>query len=435
MRRLGLGLCMLVLLGCAAARGQDAASAKQLRELRLRAAEAHRAKDWPALLEAARRALEMEPGRPGNLHNLACAEALSGNLEASAKLLNELLDRGIDFGIEQDADLAAARDSKAFAPLLRRAQEMRRPEGGSSVAFRLQEKDLLTEGIAYDPTTRAFFVSSVHRRKILRRSPDGRISDFVREGQDGLDAVLGIAVDWRRRLLWACSAAMPQMKGYDPKLEGRTALFAYDLRNGLLVRTLALPPDGKPHVLNDLTLAENGDVYTTDSAGSGIYVARQGGDRLEEFLRPGIFRSPQGLVFADGDDKLYVADWSVGLFLVDPKTKKREEVAPAPGRALLGIDGLVRYGRDLVVTQNMLRPARVLRLALHASKPPRVAAALVLDQADPEFVEPTLAVIVEDEVYVVGKSQWGRFDEKTGAVDQEKLVPPAILRIPLRPSS
>ena len=179
-------------------------------------------------------------------------------------------------------------------------------------------------------------------------------------------------------------------------------------------------------------MAENGDVYTTDSVGGGIYVARQGASRLEEFLRPGIFRSPQGLVFADGDDKLYVADWSVGLYLVDPKTKKREEVAPAPGFALIGIDGLVRYGRDLVVTQNMLRPHRVLRLTLHASKPPRVAVATVLDQADPEFAEPTLAVIVEDEIFVVARSQWALYDEKTGTVNEEKLVAPAILKIPLR---
>ena len=80
----------------------------------------------------------------------------------------------------------------------------------------------------------------------------------------------------------------------------------------------------------------------------------------------------------------------------------------------------------------MLRPHRVLRLTLHASKPPRVAVATVLDQADPEFAEPTLAVIVEDEIFVVARSQWALYDEKTGTVNEEKLVAPAILKIPLR---
>lgn len=434
MRRFAGGLCLVVLLFSSPAPGQDPAAREELRNLRVKAAEAHRAKDWPALLETTRKLRALDPNRPGNLYNLACAEALNGHMVAAARLLKDLLDRGIDFGIEEDADLASARASDAFAPLLKRAAENRRPQGGSEVAFRLLERDLLTEGIAYDPVTRAFFVSSVHRRKIVRRSAAGNVSDFVREGQDGLEAVLGLAVDWRGRVLWACSAAMPQMRGYEPALEGSTALFAYDLKTGRLLRRLALPRFGQAHVLNDLTLAENGDVYASDSVGSGIYVARVAADTLEEFVAPGVFRSPQGLVFSSGGERLYVADWSVGLFSVDVKTRKREEVVPFPGLALLGVDGLIRYRGDLVVIQNMLRPHRVVRLRLDPSGA-RVAHATILDQSDPEFLEPTLATVVDEDLYVVGKSQWGRFDEKTGAVDETRLVPPAILKIPLRPAS
>ena len=435
MRRLGPRLCVVFLLMLVATgRGQDMAMREQTATLRVKAAEAHRAKDWPALLEATRKLRDLDPNRPGNIYNLACAEALNGHAVASARLLDELLDKGIDFGLEDEADLASARGSDAFAPLLRRAAEMKKPVGGSEVAFQLQEKDLLTEGIAYDPVTRVFFVSSVHRRKIVRRSPAGSVSDFVREGQDGIEAVLALAVDWRGRVLWACSAAMPQMRGYEPAMEGSTALFAYDLRNGMLLRKVVLPKDGKPHVLNDLALAENGDVYATDSAGSGIYVVRAGGDKIEEFIAPGVFRSPQGLVFESGGEQLYVADWSVGLFTVNPKTRKRQEIMPFPGVALLGVDGLVRYRGDLVVTQNLLRPHRVVRLRLDPTGS-RVAHVSILDQADPEFLEPTLATVVDDDLYVVGKSQWKRFDEKTGAVDEAGLVPPAILKIPLRPAS
>jgi sugar lactone lactonase YvrE len=206
------------------------------------------------------------------------------------------------------------------------------------------------------------------------------------------------------------------------------------LKTGRLLRRLALPRDGKPHVLNDLTLAENGDVYTSDSVGGGIYVARVGGEALQQFIAPGVFRSPQGLTFDGGGERLYVADWSVGLFAVNLETKKREEVVPFPGLALLGVDGLARYRGDLIVTQNMLRPHRVVRLRLDPSGA-RVAHAAVLDQADPEFLEPTLVTVVGDDLYVVGKSQWGRFDEKTGAVDEARLVAPAILKIPLRPGS
>ncbi len=55
-----------------------------------------------------------------------------------------------------------------FAEVRRALEVNRRPVVKSTVAFTLPERDLLTEGIAYDPRTRAFFVGSVHRRKIVR---------------------------------------------------------------------------------------------------------------------------------------------------------------------------------------------------------------------------------------------------------------------------
>ena len=236
--------------------------------------------------------VEPTPARPGNIYNLACAEARNGHVEASARLLTELLDRGIDYGIREDADLASARAQAAFEPVLRRVAELSKPEGGSAVAFRLAEKDLLTEGIAYDSATRSFFVSSVHRRKIVRRSADGKVSDFVAEGQDGLEAVLALAVDAKRRVLWACSAAMPQMRGYEAALEDSTALFSFDLRTARVLRKIALPRGRQ--VMSSAIWRSQHHVY--DMPRGGIYVARPGNPKFEEVCPPGVFRSPQGIV-------------------------------------------------------------------------------------------------------------------------------------------
>ena len=433
MRRVAGVLCFGLLLSSLALSVQNAAS-EETQRLRVRAADAHRAKDWPALLEATRRLRDLDPLRPGNIYNLACAEALSGHAGASARLLEELLDRGIDYGILKDPDLASTRAHAAFLPVLRRVAELAKPVGGSAVAFRLREKDLLTEGIAYDPASGAFFVSSVHRRKIVRRASDGRVSDFTAEGQDGLEGVLALAVDARRRRLWACSAAMPQMRGYEAALEGSTGLFAFDLKTSRLLRKITLARDGKPHVLGDLAVAENGDVFATDSLGGGIYVARANGEKLEEVFPPGIFRSPQGIVPAGKGSRLYVGDWGYGLFAVDLAGRTRREVVPPAGFSLIGVDGVARSGEELVVTLNLLQPARVARLVLDPSGE-RVTRAVILDRADPEFAEPTLCAVVGDAVYVVGRSQWGRFDEKSGAADGAGLIEPVILKIPLRPAS
>jgi sugar lactone lactonase YvrE len=413
----------------AAADAPDADARARSLEFQKKAVEAYQSKDWPAFLENARQAEVLRPGNPRLLYNLACAQARNGQAAAAAKTLEGLIARKLDLGSDEDEDLAAVRDSEAFAGVRSALAQLRKPVGGSTVVFRLAERDLLTEGIAYDPASKAFFISSVHRRKIVRRAADGTVSDFVKEGQYGIGAVLGLAVDAKRGRLIACSAALPQMKGYKPSLEGRSAVYAFDLATGKPVRNDALPADGKPRAANDLAIAENGDVYVTDSLASGIYRIPSGGGALETFVPPGVFRSPQGIGFGPGG-RIYVADWGQGLYWLD-REGKRHEVEGPPEVPLFGIDGLIAGGESLFVVQNGIAPQRVVRLELDA-KGDRVVGAKILDMNDPEFAEPTLAALVGDDLYVVGKSQWPLFDEKTGAFDPAKLQEPVVLRIPSR---
>lgn len=68
----------------------------------------------------------------------------------------------------------------------------------SETAF-LLEKDLIPENIAYDAKTRAFFVGSMYKAKIIRIGADGVVSDFVPSRRDGLLSVLGMKIDPARR--------------------------------------------------------------------------------------------------------------------------------------------------------------------------------------------------------------------------------------------
>jgi sugar lactone lactonase YvrE len=422
-----LAAALLALAGAAADQPLGDADARtRSLEFQKKALAAYQAKDWPAFLENAKQASALRPGEPRILYTLACAQARNGHASEAAKILEGLIGRTLDFGSATDDDFAAVRDAPEFAGVRRGLAGLARPLGGSAVAFRLPEKDLLTEGIAYDPASKAFFVSSVHRRKIVRRTPDGKVSDFVREGQDGIHGVLALAVDSPRRRLLACSAALPQMAGYDKSLEGASALYSFDLATGKLLRRDPLPADGKPHAANDLLVEANGDVLVTDSLGAGIYRFRAAGGPVETLVPPGVFRSPQGIVFGPGG-RVYVADWGYGLYWLTDGGQRREVTGP-PDAPLFGIDGLIASGRRFYVTQNGLAPERVTRLELDASGE-RVVAAKILDMNDPEFAEPTLLTLVGKDLYVVGKSQWPAFDEKTGAFDPAKLVEPAILKI------
>jgi hypothetical protein len=323
-----------------------------------------------------------------------------------------------------------------MAPVLAKLAALKAPVSKSAVGFRLDERDLVPEGIAFDAASRAFFVSSVHRRKIVRRAADGTVSDFVSEGRDGLEAVLALRVDDKRGLLWAGSASLPEMRGWTEATDGASSLWAFDLATGKLVRRVRLDASpGEKHALNDLAIAANGDVWATDSLAGGIYRWRSSRpDALEAVVAPGVLRSAQGIGFSADGRIGYVSDWGEGIFLLDPATGKLERMTGPSDVPLAGVDALVVNGRDLLVTQNGIFPKRVARLTLDSSGR-RVARGEVLEMSSPQMTEPTLGVIVRDggrdDFYFVGNAQWDAFDEQKKEFPSEKLTETVVLKAPL----
>jgi sugar lactone lactonase YvrE len=391
---------------------------------------AYRAKDWPAFLEHAKKLAALEPGDVRFVYDVACAEALNGHASEAARQACVVLDRKLDLGFATDADFAAVRDTPEFRPVLERIAALAKPVGHADLAFALADAQQIPEGIAFDPASGTWFVSSVHERKIVQRAADGAVSDFVAEGQDGLWAVLGLAVDAKRRRLWACTAAVPEMKGFDESLRGRSGVFEYDLATRKLLAKHLAPSDGRPHAIGDLAISPDGDVVASDSQGSAIYRAPRGSDALDVLVPAGVFRSPQGMAFSTDGSRLYVADYGGGLSIVDTKTKARRDVAAPDSVVTLGIDGLALRGREIVVTQNGIRPHRVSRLVLDESGE-RITSGEILLMNDPRFSEPTLGTIVGDAFVFVANSQWGAFDDEGRLKAPAELRPPAILSVPL----
>src|SRR6185369_15016956 len=113
---------------------------------------------------------------------------------------------------------ASVLDPKDYEKLSQSAKANDERTHPSRIAFTLAETDLFPEGIAYDPVDRAFFLSSLHKRKIvrvrLRANRDPMVEDFTVQAQDGLYSTLGMKVDAARRILWVCSSAESFMQGY-----------------------------------------------------------------------------------------------------------------------------------------------------------------------------------------------------------------------------
>jgi len=183
-------------------------------------------------------------------------------------------------------------------------------------------------------------------------------------------------------------------------------------------------------VANDLALDRSGDVFVSDSVGSAIYRIAAGSGEAGIFVPEKTFQSPQGMAVAADGTHLYVADYGRGISRVELATGRVEELPAPPEAFLLGVDGLVRDGDTLLVTQNLARPDRVSRLFL-ASAGDRIVRAEVLELNDSRLIEPTLGVLARGSFWFVAAAQWSRFDEKTGVADMKGLEVPTILELPL----
>ena len=238
-------------------------SAQTPQQLFQQARTAYDKKDFPAYLAAMETLARMRPQHPLVIGNYAGALALNGRAEDAVAQLRRLLAMKVAVDLS-DHDFDALRSRDDFRAVQQTNDELRhKPISHATIRYRLA-KDLLTEAIAFDPKTKSFFVSANHPRKIVRIDARGRVTDFVKPMDDFWGAN-GLAVDAKRRLLWASSRAFIRGGEIDKAHEHDTAVWAFNADTGAVVKRL-VPPEGTD-ALDDLTLAPDGTLYVSDSRG------------------------------------------------------------------------------------------------------------------------------------------------------------------------
>lgn len=392
---------------------------------------AYQKKDFAAFLENAKRAAALAPGRhPLLLLHLARAYSLTGERAEAVKVLEEVLDMGFGATATTSTDFDHVRDSDAFKKLAGKIEAVRAPVANSSVAFTIREKDLIPEGIAYDSVGGRFYVSSLHKAKIVSVDRAGRSRDFKREREDGLSGVLGMRVDARRRILWVNTAVLPELKGYRKEEDGTSALHKYDLRTGRLLKKYVLANKPAPHLLNDIAINAAGELFITDSISSVVYRLRNGKDELEEFVRLKPYSYPNGITLSDDGRRLFVAHGE-GISLIEVSTGKVSALAAAPGISMFGIDGLYYYRNSLIGVQNFSGdPLRVVRFHLGPGGQ-RVERARVMEANNPLFNIPTTGAVAGSSFYFIANSQLRSFDAQGNIFPPENLSDVVILRTKL----
>ena len=299
----------------------------------------------------------------------------------------------------------------------------------SSIAFTLDEKDLLPENLAYDPKTGRFLVGSTRKGKILGVEPGCHEWDFVKARAGGLWMVIGMKADPDRRLLWVASSDGDNLVGRKPTPGNAAGLFKFDLDSGKLLGRWLLDEPGSTHFLNDLVVAPDGDVYVTHmfEAGQVWKLDAKTGSFAPFYRGDADFRDPNGIALTADGKRLYVAD-AMGISVIDLADRSRKTLQGPVGYKLGGIDGLYLYAHALVFMQPDLKRVSRCELAddgLHATR------CQPLELNHPLFSHITTGVIVDNTLYYIANSQFDSVDAKGALPPLDQLYQPVILKLDL----
>jgi len=229
--------------------------------------------------------------------------------------------------------------------------------------YTITEKDLIPEGLAFDQNTQKIYVSSTHKCKIVTIDKDGKVSDFIKDGQDDIKSVIGMEVDEKTNSLWAVSCEAPEFlpltnRGTE---NFRSSIYHFNLADGKLIKKYSLNKDSV--FLNDLTVADDGTVYITESLQSGVYCIKSGSDSLEHILDLKDNGFVNGISFTDKPGLLYVATGK-GIYKIDLSTKQASLLPEASSLKATDIDGLSFHDNYFIghqstaVTRFYLSPQR-----------------------------------------------------------------------------
>jgi len=371
------------------------------------------------MIVSVKRMLQQRPADPTLHFFLASGYAQAGERDNALASLREVLALGDGFLPAAGFGFDSLKDDSGYQAL-RADMEAKLPVVASApVAFRIADTSFAPEGIAYDPAGKQFFVGSVTQKRIVRISPEGKLTSFSKT-DDGLQQVLGVAVDAKRRTLYAVSTnALTRGKPL------HNAVMAFDIGSGKRAASYHVP-DARQ--LNDVAIAPNGDVYASDSASGAIWRIAAG--QVSQFIAPGAIGASNGLAVSADGRALYVAH-STGVARVDTSNAKVERLVPPARQTIAAIDGLYLWNGDLIGIQNITNPGRVIRIRLDQAGTRIASVDTLQSHHNPAFDQPTTGAIAGKSLFVLGTTQLPEYNDKGEIINARPLKKPAVVKVPL----
>ena len=376
------------------------------------------------------KALLALPGHAILMRHLAQGHALAGRNDEAVAWLEQVAATGAWFELGGNPDFRSLIGTDAFDGVQDRIGGNRSAHGDASASFTVNNPLLIPEGMAYDPVTQSFFLSSIRERRVVRVDASGQVSNFTTDSADDLYCGLGMKVDAERRHLWLVTAAFGGMAGFREELRGRATLSCFDLDSGVRKIHIEQSNDELEHNFNDLDLDSTGRVYLTDSIAGAILSLAPGAEELEVLVEPGVLNGPNGIALNEVQGLLYIARYNLDIVALDLDSGELWSLAELPSASLYGTDGLYFHEGGLIAIQNHPSLDRIMRFEL-SEDGKHISGEKVLLRRDARFHEPTTGSLAEGRFHFIANSQIETFMSMGEEVRVDELVDVIVLGIDL----
>lgn len=189
------------------------------------------------------------------------------------------------------------------------------------------------------------YLSSLASGGIARVKPGAtKAEPWIAPGAFNTRSTFGVYADEKSKTLWACSSDVSALGVPGPGTATGSHLVAFDLASGEGKASYKFP--GAATLCNDMTIAEDGTLYVTNTLAPQIFRLKAGASELELFVEDKQLQPKQGAgldgIALGGDGNIYVNTYNGGdLFRIDVKDGKAGAITKlVTSRPLTLPDGL-----------------------------------------------------------------------------------------------
>lgn len=384
------------------------------------AGQAFQAEDWEALNDHLDAAQEIRTYSLYVWRNRILARMLAGRETEALALTETAARRGLVLNLSGHPAFEALTALPEFAPIAERMEANAAPVGEANIHFENADAGLLPEALAFDKKKNAY-IGSVREGKLLKTG--GGEMKLVTRAPGGV-----FDIEVRGKTLWAAVNNQLAYEKADPDAPF-AAVMAFDAKTGAVKRDIRVSQETA--LLGDLEVANDGTIFASDSLTPRLFRMEPKGETLEIFAENARFANLQGIALDEKNDRIFVADYLTGLFVIDTETGAVTALENTADAHLGGIDGLYLYDGGLIGIQNGTTPQRIVYIGLD-DEASEVATFITMQQALEEWNEPTHGAVVGDEFRYIATSNWPSYDQDWNVREDAELQPLRIMLLPLK---